>query len=122
MAWEQVSPQVFAVYGTKIDHSNSSITEPFAEISYSKETDSFGISFIDNNGKRNIVPQAVFNMRTCGTNTIGAISGPELVDISSRDQMENIFIDCSRPLLFRVWDNANGHVTYKFENVGPLPE
>lgn len=122
LAWEKVSPSIFAIYGTKIDQNESSLTEPFAEIVYSKETNSFGVSFIDNQGARALVPQAVFNMRTCGTNTIGAISGPELIDISSRDQMDNIFIDCNRPLLFRVWDSSNGHVTYKFENAGPLPE
>lgn len=122
-AWEQLTPSLYAIYGTKIDQSKpSTVMMPFAEIVYDKDSDNFGISFINSNGVRQIVRYGIFNMRTCGINTTGAISGTSIIDIPSRDQMDNLFIDCKRPMFFRVWDTANEHVTYKFENAGPLPE
>lgn len=120
-AWEKIGP-IYTIYGTKIDQSKPELVEPFAELAYHKETDSFGISFISSKGERKLINNAVFNMRTCDTNTMGAISGTELIDIPTKDQMDNIFIDCNRPILFRIWDMSNEHVTYKFENAGPLPE
>ncbi|WJJ54777.1 hypothetical protein [Acinetobacter phage AB1I1M-1] len=121
-AWEQLTPSLFTIYGTRIDQSKTPMLKPFAEISYSTETDTFGISFIGSDGSRTTIPYGVFNMRTCGINTLGAIAGPTIIDISSRDQMDRMFLDCKRPLFFRVWDTSNEHVTYKFENAGPLPE
>ncbi|AWY10294.1 hypothetical protein ABNavy97_131 [Acinetobacter phage AB-Navy97] len=121
-AWEQLTPSIFTIYGTRIDQSRTPLLPPFAEISYDKETDSFGISFIGSNGIRTTIPYGMFNMRTCGINTLGAIAGPALVDISSKDQLDNIFLDCKRPIFFRVWNTSNDYVTYKFENGGALPE
>lgn len=122
MAWEQLTPSLHAIYGTRIDQSKVPMLHPFAEIVYDETEDSFGISFIGSDGKRKIIDYAVFNMRTCEINTVGAIAGTQLIDISSKDQMDRIFLDCSRPILFRVWDTSNDHVTYRFENAGPLPE
>ncbi|UQS94210.1 hypothetical protein ABNavy71_133 [Acinetobacter phage AB-Navy71] len=121
-AWEQITPSIFTIYGTRIDQSVAPILKPFAEISYDKETDLFGISFIGSDGQRHIMPYGVFTMRTCGINTLGAIAGPTLVDIPSKDQLDSIFLDCKRPIFFRVWNTSNEYVTYKFENAGPLPE
>lgn len=121
-AWEQLTPSIFTIYGTRIDQSRVPLLKPFAEISYDKETDLFGISFIGNDGVRQVLPYGMFNMRTCGVNTLGAIAGPSLVDISTKDQLDNIFLDCKRPIFFRVWNTSNEYVTYKFENAGPLPE
>lgn len=121
-AWEQLTPSLYTLYGTRIEQSKTPLLQPFAEMVYSKDTDTFGISFISSNGERKVIDYGVFNMRTCGINTVGAIAGTEIIDISSKDQMESIFMPCNRPILFRVWNTANEHVTYKFENAGPLPE
>lgn len=121
-AWDVLSPTLYAIYGTKIDQSGPAVNEPFAEIVYSKEADSFGITFVRSDGKRVIQTNGIFNMRTCGINTVGAISGTTITDIPSRDQMDNLFLDCKRPMFLRVWETNNDHATYKFENAGPLPE
>lgn len=117
--WEKLTQDVHAIYGTRIDHDVKD-PHPFAEIVYDKITDSFGISFITTDGKRKAIDYAVFNMRTCEINTIGAIAGTSLIDISSKDQLDRMFLDCSRPILFRVWDTSNNQVTYRFENAGPI--
>lgn len=122
VAWDHLSPSLYSIYGTRIDQSKPAMIQHFAEIVYNKESDSFGISFVSTSGERHIIKYGIFNMRTCGINTMGAISGPTIVDIPTRDQMDNLFLDCKRPMFLRVWDMNNNHVTYKFENAGPLPE
>ncbi len=123
LSWDKLSPSLFAIYGTKIAASSPKYPlQPFAEIVYDEDSDSFGISFINNKGQRNMLRYGIFNMRTCGIDTKGAISGTLMVDIPSRDQLYKLFQDCKRPIFLRIWDTSNDHVTYKFENAGPLPE
>lgn len=122
LAWEKINNSTYSIYGTRIEQSKPMLLQPFAELVYNKDFDSFGISFISSDGKRSSIPLGIFNMRTCDLNTAGAIAGTSIIDTSSKNQMDRIFYNCKRPMFFRVWNTDNEHVTYKFENVGPLPE
>ena len=121
-AWDKISDRTYSIYGTRIGQSKPPMLQPFAEMVYNTKTDSFGLSFISSHGKRETISYGIFNMRTCDVNTSGAIAGTLIIDTSHKDQMDRIFQDCKRPMFFRVWDTYNEHVTYKFENAGPLPE
>ena len=122
MAWDKIGNEMYSIYGTRISQSNNQELKPFVELVYNKKTDSFGISFIDTKGNRTAVSYGIFNMRTCGVNTTGAIAGTSIIDTSYKNQIDNLFLDCKRPMFFRVWDTSNEQTTYKFENAGPLPE
>lgn len=117
-AWETVAPNTYTAYGTRIAQTSDLLT-PFAEIAYNTTTDSFGISFLNSDGSREKLEYGIFNMRVCGHDKSGAIAGSSL---SSGSQLTEIFYDCKRPMFLRVWDTQNNHVTYKFENTGPIFE
>lgn len=121
LAWETVAPNTYTIYGTRIQQSTEMLT-PFAEIAYNSSTDSFGISFLNSDGSREKLSYGIFNMRVCGKNTSGAIAGSALESISETGQMNELFYDCKRPMFLQVWDTQNNHVTYKFENIGPIFE
>lgn len=119
-AWDKIDKHLYAIYGTRITESVDMLT-PYAEIVYNTEYDSFGIAFVNSDGTKEVIKYGIFNMRSCGINTTGAIVENSILGRSgSNDQVQNIFISCKRPMFFRIWDTNNNYVTYKFENVGTL--
>lgn len=123
LAWEKINKTTYSIYGTRIASSDNQVLSQFAELVYNVTTDSFGISFIRSNGDRVILPYGIFDMRSCGSlNTRGAIVKTLLLDVANKDQLDLIFLDCKRPIFFRVYDTYGQSVLYKFENAGPLPQ
>lgn len=118
-AWEKVADNTYSIYGSRI-YQSAPMLEPFAEIVYNTEYESFGVSFISTDGNRVTVPYSIFRLRTCALDTVGAVAGPILRDPADSDQMSLIFKDCGRPMFFRIWDTSNNYALYKFENVGPI--
>lgn len=120
-AWDKIGNDTYSIYGTKI-YQSKPMLEPFVEIAYNKTHNSFGVSFINQNGEKRILPYGIFRIRTCAMDTVGAIAGPILRDPTSEDQMDLIFSDCKRPMYFRIWDTTNNYALYKFEHVGRIKE
>lgn len=118
-AWDKIGANTYAVYGQKITES-ALMLPPVAEIVYNPKFDSFGISFIDTDGTRTTIPYGIFRIRTCAMDSVGAVAGPVLRDPASEDEMDLIFVDCQRPMFFRIWDTSNNYTLYKFEGVGQL--
>lgn len=119
-AWNKIDKNLYAIYGTRITQTTDML-QPYAEIVYNSAYDTFGIAFMDSNGNRESIKYGIFNMRSCGVNTTGAIVQNNILGRSgSSDQVQNIFLACKRPMFFRIWDTNNNYVTYKFENVGTL--
>lgn len=120
-AWEKIGQDTYSIYGTKI-YQSSPMLEPFAEIVYNKKQNNFGVSFINKKGQQTTIPYGIFRIRTCAMDTVGAVAGPILRDPASEDQMDLLFVDCKRPMYFRIWDTSNNFALYKFEKVGPIKE
>lgn len=119
-AWENVAESTYTSYGTKISTDRYD-SLPFAELIYNSKADEFKLYFISRGGERTTANYGMFNMRSCGTTTTGAIV-KENIHANSGPDLDRVFIDCKRPMFLRVWDMYNEHTTYKFENLGPLVE
>lgn len=119
-AWEKVADSTYSSYGTKISVDRMDAL-PFAELIYNSTADDFKLYFISRDGERTTANYGMFNMRSCGTTTTGAIV-KESIHANSGPDLHRVFIDCKRPMFLRVWNMYNGHTTYKFENLGPLEE
>ena len=120
--WKAIAHNTYSIYGTHVIDSDSGTFAPIAEIVYNSDFDSFGISLISEDGKRNPLPYGVFRLKTCNMDTMGAIAGHILKDPASEDQMNSIFIKCDRPAYLRIWNVDNNYSLYKFEDVGPITE
>lgn len=119
--WEKISPHTFSIKGAQILKTNDSF-EPYAEIVYNSEFNSFGFSLLTIIGERKSITSGIFKLKTCNMDTIGAISGHQMKDSESSNQLNKIFIKCDRPTYFEVWNTNNKHSLYIFEKAGPLKE
>lgn len=119
-AWENVAPNTYVSYGTKISKDRAG-SLPFAELLYNSSVDEFKLSFVSRDGVRTTASYGLFNMRACGTSTTGALVNDN-INTTQDSELNRVFIDCKRPMFLRVWNMQNEHTTYKFENLGPLSE
>lgn len=120
-AWEKIAPDIYSIYGTKISQSVNHLNK-YAELVYSRDQQSFGISFIDDKGKRSTIDYGIFSIRNCDISTIGAVAGPILREPASDYKMDVVFKNCDRPMYLRIWDTSNNYTIYQFDNVGPLKD
>lgn len=115
-AWEFVTPDLKAVYGTRIEQTFEG-NPPFAEIVHNIKSDEYGISFLDSKGKRQRMEYGIANIRSCGVDTSAAIVESNIQVDTDPSEDNRIFRSCKRPSYIRIWNTENKHVTYKFEKV-----
>lgn len=120
LSWEKITPEIHAIYGERVGNSNQ--FSDIVELVYNKEIETFGISFIDNKGKRETVDYAIFDMKNCKHSTHGAIAGSMIIDVPSKDRLNKILLNCNQPILLKVSKSGEDYVTYKFGDVGVITE
>lgn len=119
-AWKPITPTIQAIYGEKVTDNSKYNYKNIAEIVYDKKTETFGITFIDDTGKRETLDYAFFYMHNCKDKTAGAIAGPMIIDVPSKDRLNNILLKCNKPMFLQVNMPGEESATYRFNTIGIL--